>query len=52
MAREWLYSYNRTHNVADVHSAWSLFHFVYKSIDERLKANNILQLQFCSPILF
>jgi FKBP12-rapamycin complex-associated protein len=50
--REWLRSYNSTKNVADLHSAWSIYHAVYKQIEVLIKNSNVLSLQFCSPKLW
>ncbi|RNF23661.1 phosphatidylinositol 3-kinase tor2 [Trypanosoma cruzi] len=51
-AREWLKSYTRTESIADLHSAWHIYHGVYRQIDEQIKSQNRLQLPFCSPKLF
>ncbi|RNF00505.1 peroxidase/phosphatidylinositol 3-kinase/serine/threonine-protein kinase HSL1,negative regulator of Swe1 kinase [Trypanosoma rangeli] len=51
-AQEWLQSYKRTGSVADLHSAWHIYHCVYRQIDAHVRARNRLQLPFCSPKLF
>ncbi|RNF18636.1 peroxidase/phosphatidylinositol 3-kinase/serine/threonine-protein kinase HSL1,negative regulator of Swe1 kinase [Trypanosoma conorhini] len=51
-AHEWLQSYTRTGSVADLHSAWHIYHRVYRQIDEHIRARNRLRLPFCSPKLF
>ena len=51
-AREWVRSYKATKRVADLHSAWHIYHAVYKQIDELIKTSNVLSLQYCSPKLW
>ncbi|CCW59892.1 unnamed protein product [Phytomonas sp. EM1] len=51
-AKEWVESYQRTHNVADLHTAWNLYHSVYRMINEQIAASASLKLPFCSPKLY
>lgn len=51
-AKEWLHSYKRTKEIADLHSAWHIYHAVYRQIDTQIKSLNRLSLAFCSPKLF
>ncbi|CBH10310.1 phosphatidylinositol 3-kinase tor, putative [Trypanosoma brucei gambiense DAL972] len=51
-AQEWLQSYLRTGSIADLHSAWNIYHAVYQQIDKQIRSQSKLHLSFCSPKLF
>jgi FKBP12-rapamycin complex-associated protein len=51
-AREWLRSYKATKRIADLHSAWHIYHAIYKQIDVLIKNSTVLSLQYCSPKLW
>ncbi|CCW67137.1 unnamed protein product [Phytomonas sp. Hart1] len=51
-AKEWVQSYKKTLNVADLHTAWNLYHSVYRMINEQIAASTCLKLPFCSPKLY
>ncbi|ORC93845.1 phosphatidylinositol 3-kinase tor [Trypanosoma theileri] len=51
-AQGWVCSYLQSGSIADLHSAWHIYHGVYRQIDEQIKSHNRLHLPFCSPKLF
>jgi hypothetical protein len=51
-ARHWVRSFSLTGKTADLHSAWQIYHSIYKQIDEQLKSGSILSMQYCSPRLW
>ncbi|CUF10682.1 phosphatidylinositol 3-kinase, putative [Bodo saltans] len=51
-ARHWVRSFSLTGKTADLHSAWHIYHAIYKQIDEQLKSGSTLSMQYCSPRLW
>lgn len=50
-AREWCRQFERSHDVADMSSAWDLYYQVFRRISRQLPQVTSLELPYCSPKL-